>query len=249
MRSKLVLLVLFFALLTSLYSFGEAKQTSSELEQIVAIMDEHEIEMSSWQLYTRGVTATVTDFDDYKQQLERLTSKAEGFDLQTDMRTQKDEHWKVTAVYEHEHTDIKEKLTVLAYPQRDEYAAYVIHEVTGSSWDNQRDDDEIDVLNRVDRLFPTESETFVTVRGAMAEPQANLADDAHALIERFQAENVEELIEETFVSVSAYHNEWEAFIDSRGNKINLQVALRQSSDVGDGGTIVTIGTPIITTEY
>lgn len=59
----------------------------------------------------------------------------------------------------------------------------------------------------------------------------------------------EVLKEETFVSLSAYNNEWDTGIALvNGNNMNVQVALRQNPDLGQQ-TRVTLGTPIITTEY
>lgn len=60
------------------------------------------------------------------------------------------------------------------------------------------------------------------------------------------AKELERLQDETVVSISGYTQLWEEFIPLHGQKMNLQVATHRSSEAG---TLVTIGTPIITVEY
>lgn len=67
------------------------------------------------------------------------------------------------------------------------------------------------------------------------------------LLEQFEAKPVEELNEETFVSVSGLTKKWNHSIPTQNGNMNIQVALRSES-LGEN-TIVTVGTPIITTEY
>lgn len=77
----------------------------------------------------------------------------------------------------------------------------------------------------------------------------SLPEKAREYAERLGAVEMEALIEETFISLSAYNSEWSEGITLHDNKtMNVQIALRQNSDLGSR-TIVTFGTPIITTEY
>lgn len=76
----------------------------------------------------------------------------------------------------------------------------------------------------------------------------DLYSQANELVRAFSGVSVEELKEETFVSLSAYTELWEqAIYTGHQHKMNLQVALR-TEGLGSK-TTVTIGTPIITSEY
>lgn len=67
------------------------------------------------------------------------------------------------------------------------------------------------------------------------------------LLTAFNAQQIESLMEESFVSVSAYTGLWEEALSSQQQEMNLQIALRKT---GMGGqTTLVVGTPIITSEY
>lgn len=67
-----------------------------------------------------------------------------------------------------------------------------------------------------------------------------------SFLHTLHATPVEEMNEETFISTSAYIEYWKAFILVRERKMNVQLSMKlQKNDQ----IHVTIGTPIITTEY
>ncbi|MGG2990379.1 YwmB family TATA-box binding protein, partial [Geobacillus stearothermophilus] len=74
-----------------------------------------------------------------------------------------------------------------------------------------------------------------------------LQKKAEMLANEFQAKPVEYLVESNFVSLSAYTDKWEQFIMTSNDKMNVQIAIR-SSEMNENHTI-TVGTPIVTTEY
>ena len=73
--------------------------------------------------------------------------------------------------------------------------------------------------------------------------------EAKTLLNRFSGKTVESLNEENFISLSAYTDNWDTKIPL-GNEefMNLHIAYRNSNE-NSGITKVTIGTPIITSEY
>ena len=64
-------------------------------------------------------------------------------------------------------------------------------------------------------------------------------------MEDLSAKPIESLEEIAFVSVSAYTEEWKDALAVNREKMNVQVALRNT----DNKTTVVVGTPIITSEY
>ncbi len=61
------------------------------------------------------------------------------------------------------------------------------------------------------------------------------------------AHELERMADDTVVSISGYTRMWQPHIMLNDQKMNLQVATHQ--DTATGGTLITVGTPIITAEY
>lgn len=62
-----------------------------------------------------------------------------------------------------------------------------------------------------------------------------------------QTHELERLADDSVVSISGYTRLWQPHIMLNDQKMNLQVATDQ--DTATGGTLITVGTPIITAEY
>ncbi|MDD9313984.1 YwmB family TATA-box binding protein [Cytobacillus firmus] len=90
---------------------------------------------------------------------------------------------------------------------------------------------------------------YFTVKSKLKPDQhQKLSDKANNILEKLSAQPVEQLVEENFVSVSAYKNSWENFLPTRNNeKMNLQLGLRNNQE--DKLISIIIGSPIITIEY
>ena len=73
--------------------------------------------------------------------------------------------------------------------------------------------------------------------------------EAKTLLNKYSGKNIQNLKEENFISLSAYTENWDTKIPL-GNEefMNLHIAYRNSNE-NSGITKVTIGTPIITSEY
>ncbi|WP_096185853.1 YwmB family TATA-box binding protein [Evansella halocellulosilytica] len=93
------------------------------------------------------------------------------------------------------------------------------------------------------------SDIFLRIEGKVAGDDHDVYETGQHIVEAFQADLVEELHEDSFVSLSAYTPLWGKSIETNGESMNLQVALRTQKTRLGGETTVTIGTPIITTEY
>jgi hypothetical protein len=70
---------------------------------------------------------------------------------------------------------------------------------------------------------------------------------AHNLVKQFHAKEIEGMETGQTVSISAYSPMFSEGIQTRGGKMNLQVATHRNGK--DGKLVVTIGSPIITIEY
>lgn len=64
--------------------------------------------------------------------------------------------------------------------------------------------------------------------------------------ETLRVREIHRLNEPDFIVLSGYVQQWETFIPSAGDQMNIQMAARYGAE---GKTTFTIGTPILTTEY
>ncbi|UTW70831.1 YwmB family TATA-box binding protein [Anaerobacillus sp. HL2] len=106
------------------------------------------------------------------------------------------------------------------------------------------------VSTRYQDLFKNNTKIFTCATG-IGNDKLNfgLYEQAEIILDEFSAQQIELLKEETFISVSAYTNTWNNLLTTNEQtNMNLQIAIRAKERLG-GKTTVTIGTPIITTEY
>ncbi|MFV8826347.1 YwmB family TATA-box binding protein [Alkalihalobacterium sp. APHAB7] len=241
MKKIVPILGLVFLFAMSVLTHGELKE-QTQLVYIVHLMEEQEVQIENWRLYTRGTGKEVKDIHEYEEELQQMMASEQNF--QWDLKDWKQhEHWKVTG------TNGVEQLTVLAYPLEEQYSMYLIYEWMGTGYPQDVEAITSFFLKRLDQLYVETPTVFTTVSGNHEEIKpSSMYDFGSELVKSFSAEKVEELKEETFISISAYNKQWEDSLDTNGNNMNLQVALRQDPRLG-AKTTITIGTPIITTEY
>ncbi|MFC0274816.1 YwmB family TATA-box binding protein [Metabacillus herbersteinensis] len=139
------------------------------------------------------------------------------------------------------HNKIKEKVRIYVTPHQKGYKVTYTYEVIG---------------NEIDLALETELEgvpfeyeqnnQYITVKGKSLN-EAKLDDLREKLLIDFDAEKVEGLNEVGFNSISVLSEKWDTKLKLDESKsMNLQIGLRES---GTQGIDVTIGTPIIITEY
>ncbi|HET7657037.1 MAG TPA: YwmB family TATA-box binding protein [Bacillales bacterium] len=235
--------------------FGFQMQTNAQSTQnqslpllsIIRVMHEHEVSVKHWGLYTKKIGGFIQDRKGYVRLVEGLKSDLPNFHW-TEMTKDYEGNLKVTGIHTDNKTNVHERLTFLAFRKGDHWRTYMIYAAGSDQWDpNKWKTFSSTFYDRIHHYFGETPTIFTCVSGS-ADATMNLVllQRAQKLLQSFSAVPVEKLQEKTFVSVSAYNGEWKRSIQTRHHhKMNLQVALRT---VGDS-TTVTIGTPIITTEY
>jgi hypothetical protein len=249
MKKVGILCVIVF-LSVGFYSSSIAKDNvgsnTHELQEIVRVMEREQITIDSWSVYTRGSLGFVNDFKGYQEIVSALNGKVNH--LKLGGISQKKEYWEVTAV-NNPKPGLEEQLTILAYPQKSHYKTYLIYEVKGKDWEEREWSEYYRQFNQnLAQIFQKTPQIFTCVKGYTTD-KMNIAlyEKSDELIQAFSAQTIEGIKEENFVSLSAYNENWKQSIQTQDSKMNIQISLR---DVGMGGnTAVTIGTPIITTEY
>ncbi|MEH7382671.1 YwmB family TATA-box binding protein [Bacillus sp. JJ1533] len=231
-----IALILSFGILAGFFSNNQATQRN-DLEEIKILADKNNIEVTAWMALSRGKVGQANDVHDMKNQIEQFMSNHDSYSWKTILEEENSHYvWQGNKTNEY---GITESIKLKAYKSSGEYEIAITNEVKGSKLTKEQ-------IQWVSETFE-DSKTFYSLSGVMLSSN-KLREVAAGIIEDAEAEAVEQLHEEKFISISAYSKAFESeLMTAEQEKINLQIGLRANLESNE--IDVTIGTPIITTEY
>ena len=237
------LLLLFFGALAHTQAMTQLPPTEKVPQLVKALKDEG-ARIQNWSLYARDqkILKSQKDFQEQEKQLKETFAS-----FHWSKQKKSDGQLEVTGVKNAPQFNGSERIILFSYPRKDALETYIIYELKGSSWEQKSWEKFTSTLHsRLDVLFQKNGKIFACVQGFYSDTMyVVISDKTNEILSRFHANVIEQVEEKTFESVSAYTNEWKDTIKTNGRKMNLQVGVRAAKE----GTTVTIGTPIITTEY
>ncbi|NEU30394.1 hypothetical protein GN156_06315 [bacterium LRH843] len=220
---------------------------SQPLSKLTELANEEKLSLHEWQIRMRDERKEKITRKEFIKLTDSVAEKLNGWELTT---VSNETEWK--AHYTYTGQAMKESVQIFAYPisQTNEFTYVITYETVGTSASSLTTDTFEAVSLRTDTLGLGSADVYVQIQATKhnqgVDDMSNL-DYANKWIALLNASPVEALIEDTFVSLSAYKPDWTPFIETNEKRMNVQVALREK---GMGaGTTVTIGTPIITNEY
>lgn len=227
----------------------QAERDIQPIETILELVEYGDMALKEWQVLARDVQGTIDSEKMFQKHVHKLRDQLEGWD-QTYYDTSATE-W--TAEFQlTSEGGVTESIRLMAYPENGTHTLASTYKLVGTratDWHTYKLEEQLQ-----DRLLLFSMDTaslFTQVQGtqdALTNKNDSLLDQAHVYMEKLDAKEVEALTEETFVSVSAYTTVWKDQLNTGDQTMNVQIALRSDKALGEG-TTVTIGTPIITTEY
>lgn len=245
---KITLIFCFLGLLFSAaISPTWAKETQPETEklpQLVHVMQKEGATINMWSIYAREQKQELNQLDQIQKEAERL-------EAQFPHASWSVKHEKMDISYVGEWTNSKyhtsEKVTLLAYPRKNAYQTYLIYEETGSKWEEGKwNHISVSINKKINSIMPERHKIFACASGQLGDTiNFVLSKKSSAILNDLKASPIEADNEKTFTSVSAYTELWRDTIESNGHSMNVQLGIRKV----DNQTTVTLGTPIITTEY
>lgn len=240
-------LIILFMLLLFIGAYSKTYAMEPQFDQLLQLtheMQQQPFKITNWSLYSRTIRS-IPDLAMYQQQVSRLKLAHENFNWSKE--SEKGQYVSYIGTHFVKNLGIKETIRFMLYPQKNTYKAYLIYSVKGTVWNNQIWKEFSPTAHkRMSQLFKQSPQLFSCISGEESDKMdIILSKKANDILKDFSAKKVEQLKEKTFVSLSAYTNVWNQSIQTNDHKMNLQVALRH---VGHTITL-TIGTPIITTEY
>ena len=252
MRKSLTnkVLILSFIFILFLGAYAHAHEQSYTLQmrtlpKIIDVLTSENVNVNAWSIYAREDSNTILNRAELYAKAQTLKQQFNQFKWgQMDVGDEKQLKLSGTLMGK----KYQETVTLLAYPYKNKYKTYCIYVVKGRFWnEDQWKTISYKINDRIESLFNEKNGKIFTwasgdVDGKM---DVGMKKKARQLLHDLNATEVEKIENKTFVSLSAYNKQWKEMIQTNGNKMNVQVGLRQQGQQ----TTVTIGTPIITTEY
>ncbi|TCP20263.1 TATA-box binding protein [Scopulibacillus darangshiensis] len=238
-----------------LFFFGAYSQTAAQaldkqtaikkLQTLAEAVDTNETTITYWSLYARENYQTLNNPSEYYEQVKKMTKTLKEYNWKP-VKTEEG-RFKLTGQRVLPGSLATEKVSFFAYPHKGTYKTYLVYEIQGEHWEgiNWKMLSPI-ISTQMSKILHGKAKIFSCIKAQHnAKMEIALSKYASQLLDRFSAKPVESTNEKTFVSVSAYNKQWKDSIYTKNKKMNLQVALRTVDEV----TTITIGTPIITSEY
>ncbi|MFC7391851.1 YwmB family TATA-box binding protein [Scopulibacillus cellulosilyticus] len=250
-RSNILAVFFIIIFFFGAYSYSSAETGSHEkasfhkLETLADAVRDQGAHVTRWSLYARETSLQLKHPSEFYEQAKHLKKNFPEYTWQSVAKEQG--YYQITGYRIIPNTEVKESVSFFAYPQNNNYKTYIIYEVQGNKWNIKSWRSYTpEIATKLSKIFTGKETIFTCVNGKYSDTmKSGLSKRVEQVLAHFSAEKVEQDNEKTFVSVSAYNRQWKDSIETNQRKMNLQVALRT---VGSA-TSITIGTPIITSEY
>jgi hypothetical protein len=219
-----------------LLNMASAK-SQTDLFILADLLTEEQINIDKWSFHARESL----DTSNREESLKTLMDQFPQWNWKTQGNSEK---WKATGVFTTE-MGISETISILS----SEGHSYLIYEVQGSGWtEKTKDSLRKQIYPKIDAIFHGKATVFSCVYSELdGNMYESVSNDVTKFLQTFQAEEIETLREDNFVSTTAYSPLFSESINGETEKFNFQIGLRKQG-LGEKTTLV-VGTPILTIEY
>ncbi|MFC0274854.1 YwmB family TATA-box binding protein [Metabacillus herbersteinensis] len=216
---------------SSVYSMPSFK----ELEDIKNVAEVSNVEIKKWKVYIKDTKSNIS-LQRVKNELRDIFNKDVGYSWE---KEEDEHHYQATGVIEK--GNIIEKVIISVLPSKKGYTITYTYQLMVEG------DIDSNVLNQTNILFDFEKNNrFLTVEGVTNGRTSNSLLSGK-ILDFMEGEKVEELNEKGFLSVSGYTGKWKNQLKlANQNLMNIQIGIRK---LNEETSKVTIGTPIIISEY
>ncbi|HET6871424.1 MAG TPA: YwmB family TATA-box binding protein [Sporolactobacillaceae bacterium] len=216
------------------------------LPQIVHVLQHEKVKIKDWSIYAREAHTQTVSLEQVKKQADHLKVHYPEFNWST--KTEKMDV-RFEGVKTNKRLGTSEKITLLAYPRKNAYQTYLIYVVSGTKWDEKTWKDQLSstVQDQINQFITDNNgKIFSCASGDFGDKMdVVLSKKSERILKDLKAKPIEADQEKTFMSISAYTELWKETIQTDKKRMNVQLGLRTV----DHRTTVTLGTPIITSEY
>ena len=247
MKKMILLLSIFGIIGFTMLEAGNNTTVASakqELKTMAEVLQDEFIIINEWSLYSREIMDNVKTKQDQEKVVVELKDKFSDWSWN---ETKQGEQHTITATTVSAGYD--ERIKIILTDTYGQLSTNVLYEVKGYSWDRQSEDFlGKEWQNRLFDIFRENATTFSCIKGESNDKiDTALPTYMNRLLKAFNAEEIEALEEQTFMSTSASSPLFSGTV-SKDHDMNLQLGLRKTDRMG-GNTTIVVGTPIITIEY
>jgi len=243
---KKILYVLF---ILSMVGFITLNMVSAKDEpdifEMASILQHENIIINKWSLNAREILETVQTKQEAENKVNQLREQFPNWDWKI---SEDDEKWEAKAVMTSE-KGVNETIRILSTVTDNQVQTYIMYEVTGVGWNKwTREFIDVSIKEKINNIFHGKATIFSCIYGELGvKMNKALPKQVNNLLKAFQAQEIETLEEDAFLSTTAYTPLFKETIKTTTSEMNLQLGVRKQ---GLGGkTTLVVGTPIITIEY
>ncbi|QDP41647.1 YwmB family TATA-box binding protein [Radiobacillus deserti] len=241
MKSRFILVVTVI-LVGIVSSFNSLRSVSSshltELKDMVSVVEAQGLEVEEWEIQMKESLSRM----DYPQMLQTLHTELASYEFWME-----DGEKALKFIWDNPHKSQQgNERFIMLVPNAQEQDVQMTYVVSGTNWTKSTEayysktiDDKINVVF-------SEKMSKYTCLTTMSSDKINSVDFFETLKEKLKVQPLKNMKENDFEVLSGYTPHWSSSIPIADGQMNVQAAAR----TGLGGkTTITIGTPIITTEY
>ncbi|MDE5054154.1 YwmB family TATA-box binding protein [Niallia taxi] len=242
MKKTILMVICFLLLVTITTKETKAFYEDNELSQITKIAVQNNIQVNTWSMYIKEPIKQFTKMSDLDKAVAVYMETEKEFTWSKEQAEKG--YYKIEGQKKSSKLGLKEeKVLITIYSQNNKYNLSITYDIKGK-WNESK-------WPAIYNLYKQKIEdysVFYTIQGT-ANIDQSLYIEASKVMASFSGEEVQSLKEENFISLSAYTKRWENKLSIGNNEyMNLHIAYRATSQSTDQ-VDVTIGTPIITSEY
>ncbi|SDK14959.1 YwmB family TATA-box binding protein [Sediminibacillus albus] len=215
-----------------------ATAENNKLDWLTKIAAEEELAVKQWQV----VLKEQINAGQAKEIARKIETVLPASDFKIE-ETEVAEKIKITNL--HKSSGIAETF-IMVKPKQEEAATQISYSVKGNAWNEQAKSYYSSKLGLVTNELFTESYKEFSCISLQTNGKINSVYFFEKFVEKLDVQTLDEIQEKDFTVLSGYTPIWEETIPGKDSLMNIQIAAR--GDVS-GNTTITIGTPIIITEY
>ena len=245
-KTKIILTVLGLVglILLNIGDKTTAADGKLDLLKMASVLQDENILINEWSLYAREKMVNLQDQKEIKSYTEELKQQFPDWEWATN--SDKVHSESVGVLKQGSET---ESIKILSTSTNGQFQTYVIYEVKGQVWDKKVEESiPHKMASRISDIFRGNATIFSCIKGEFNDKMIKtLPLEMEHLLTIFQAEEIEALKEDTFISSTAHSTMFSETVEVGEKNMNVQIGIRNP---GMGGkTTLVVGTPIITIEY
>lgn len=227
-------LILFGFIILSRSAYSQNFDVNKNLNDFFKVASQNQIETREWRVYYRSIKENVEQ-DDLNKMVTTI-KRDESFTWSE--KGNENNHKTITGVKGNDQEGIQ--ITISLSKDGDLFDVSQSYQIKGNKWGGLNKGKAFNIPSQFKKSNP-----YITVTGKKVGQDINHLESD--ILDSLSASYVEGLKERNFVSVSGLSNKFDDGIQTKtGKAFNVQIGLRKSENKE---IHITMGTPIITTEY